>query len=80
MIDPPFVPEGMLYLAGELDKNPARDIDYEKDAHSLASITRGPTRVIIAENSGEHGVDLLEINRELEIEALTWVRDLVDKR
>jgi len=72
----PFAPEGMFYIAGELDKNIALGIDYEKDANSLSAGTSPPSKVIIVERTAEHGVALLESNSVLITDAIQWVRDL----
>jgi pimeloyl-ACP methyl ester carboxylesterase len=71
-----FAPAGIFYIAGELDKNAALNIDYEKDANSLSSITKEPSMVKIVEDSYDHGVRLLEVDPDLIAEAIEWVRDL----
>jgi pimeloyl-ACP methyl ester carboxylesterase len=71
-----LVPRGMFYIAGELDKNVSRGIDFGIDAISLSAQTEEPTMVLVMEGAAEHGVDLLESYPELIPEALQWVRDL----
>ncbi len=76
MLEEFLVPRGMFYIAGELDKNVAKGIDYEIDALSLSAQTEEPTLVMVVEGAMEHGVDLLESYPELITEAIRWVRDL----
>lgn len=76
MLQVPLIPQGIFYIAGELDKNEGLGIDYEADAYSLHDVTEQPSKVTIIERSTEHGVGLLEANSALVSEALEWVRNL----
>lgn len=76
MIEDILVPGGMFYIAGELDKNVTKGIDFGMDAHSLSEQTIAPTRAVVMEGAMEHGVDLFESYPELIHEAISWVRDL----
>lgn len=76
MIEDILVPRGMFYIAGELDKNVTKGIDFGMDAHSLSEQTTAPSRVVVMEGAMEHGVDLFESYPELINEAISWVRDL----
>jgi len=76
MLEEVLVPRGMLYVAGELDKNVDRDIFFEDDARSLSAATTSPSKAIIIEGTSEHGVALFESRPELIAEAITWVRAL----
>lgn len=71
-----FAPRGIFYIAGELDKNATLNIDYEKDANSLSSITLEPTKATVVNDSYDHGVRLLEVDQELINEAIEWARNL----
>ena len=76
MYDKDLEPKKMFYIAGELDKNSALNIDYEKDAHKLASMTKDTSKVWIQKGSSAHGIDLLYEEKELLMETISWIRSL----
>ena len=76
MLNVPLIPKGMFYLAGELDKNVAKDIYFEKDARDLFETTREPGKVVIVPGTSEHGVMIFESSLSLTAEAIAWVRSL----
>jgi pimeloyl-ACP methyl ester carboxylesterase len=76
MIDDVLLPKGLFYIAGELDKNEALDIDFGRDANNLYNATTEPSKVLVIPNTPAHGVDLLDANIPLIGEAIAWVRNL----
>lgn len=76
MANVPFAPKGIYYLAGELDKNEAQNIDFEQDAIRLYNSTNEPKQYEIIQDSPAHGVTILEGDNELITKAINWVRNL----
>jgi dienelactone hydrolase len=71
-----IAPKGMFYLAGELDKNEYRGIDYLEDANYFYDITSGQRQVEIVLDSDLHGVELILSDESLVQKVVEWVRGL----
>lgn len=59
------------YLAGELDRNEASNIDVAKDAENLFKMTESPKKLSILPGISAHGTSLLSYGN-LESEVLDW--------
>lgn len=69
-------PQGVFYVAGELDYNSTIELYFKDDAQLLFDITTEPKKIRIIRSSRGHGIDLLISNYDLELETFQWIINL----